>query len=211
MAFQQADQARARSLYQESLSRAWVVGDRWMLISVLAGVATWLAAQSLPEPALRLAGAVAALHESSGVSVRPDVQAALERGLELARSALPAAAASAAWEQGYTAPLQQVVADARALLAACPPDTTGAEPPPTGGRPNSPTCAPRRPRNPGGLTDREAEVLRLLAHGKTNRQIAADLVVSKYTVMRHISNLYTKLGVSTRAAATAFAVQEGLA
>ena len=62
-----------------------------------------------------------------------------------------------------------------------------------------------------GLTGRELEVLELVAAGKTNRQIATDLVISEKTVARHISNIFTKLGVSSRAAATAYAFRHGLA
>jgi DNA-binding CsgD family transcriptional regulator/tetratricopeptide (TPR) repeat protein len=63
---------------------------------------------------------------------------------------------------------------------------------------------------PGGLTAREVEVLRLVAGGKTNRSIAADLVLSEKTVARHVSNIFGKLGLSTRAAATAYAYEHGL-
>lgn len=62
----------------------------------------------------------------------------------------------------------------------------------------------------GGLTTREVEVLRLVAAGKTNREIAAVLVVSAHTVRRHIQNIFDKIGVSSRAAATAFAFQHDL-
>ncbi|HKQ01525.1 MAG TPA: LuxR C-terminal-related transcriptional regulator [Actinomycetes bacterium] len=61
-----------------------------------------------------------------------------------------------------------------------------------------------------GLTERELQVLRLLAAGKTNHAIASQLVVAEKTVDRHVTNLYTKLGVSSRAAATAFAYQHEL-
>ncbi len=64
---------------------------------------------------------------------------------------------------------------------------------------------------PGGLTDREAEVLKMVASGATNRSIAADLVVSERTVDRHVSNIFTKIDVSTRSAATAWAIRNGLA
>jgi ATP/maltotriose-dependent transcriptional regulator MalT len=63
---------------------------------------------------------------------------------------------------------------------------------------------------PGPLTAREAEVLRLVAQGRTNRQIAADLVISEHTVSRHLSNIFTKLGVTSRAAATAHAYEHQL-
>jgi len=62
----------------------------------------------------------------------------------------------------------------------------------------------------GGLTGREIEVLRLVAAGKTNRAIADDLVISDRTVGRHLSNIFDKLGVSSRAAATAWAYEHAL-
>jgi DNA-binding CsgD family transcriptional regulator len=61
-----------------------------------------------------------------------------------------------------------------------------------------------------GLSRRELEVLRLVAAGKSNREIAAALVISEHTVARHVHNLFTKLGVSSRAAATAFAFEHDL-
>jgi DNA-binding NarL/FixJ family response regulator len=61
-----------------------------------------------------------------------------------------------------------------------------------------------------GLTRRELEVLRLLCAGETNREIATNLVVSVRTVDRHVSNIYAKLGVSSRAAATTYAHEHGL-
>jgi DNA-binding CsgD family transcriptional regulator len=60
------------------------------------------------------------------------------------------------------------------------------------------------------LTNRELEVLRLLCAGQTNREIASSLVVSVRTVDRHVSNIYAKLGVSSRAAATSYAHEHGL-
>lgn len=61
-----------------------------------------------------------------------------------------------------------------------------------------------------GLTAREAQVLRLLATGKTNKALAAELFLSEKTVARHVSNIFAKLGVSSRAAATAYAYEHGL-
>ncbi len=68
----------------------------------------------------------------------------------------------------------------------------------------------RAPRPTGSLTAREVEVLRLAATGKTNRLIASDLFLSERTVARHMSNIFGKLGVSTRAAATAYAYEHDL-
>ncbi len=64
---------------------------------------------------------------------------------------------------------------------------------------------------PGGLTDREAEVLALVATGRTNREVADVLVLSEKTVARHLSNIFTKLDVSTRTEAAAFAYTHGIA
>jgi DNA-binding CsgD family transcriptional regulator len=63
---------------------------------------------------------------------------------------------------------------------------------------------------PAGLSAREAEVLRLVASGRSNAQIAADLVLSEKTVARHLSNIFTKLAVGSRTAATAYAFEHGL-
>lgn len=68
-----------------------------------------------------------------------------------------------------------------------------------------------RPALPDGLTEREAEVLALVASGRTNRQIAAELVISEKTVARHLANIFTKLGLASRTAAAAYAFTNGLA
>ena len=62
----------------------------------------------------------------------------------------------------------------------------------------------------GSLSEREAQVLRLLATGKTNRAIADELFISEKTVARHVSNIFDKLGVSSRTGATAWAFQHNL-
>ena len=67
-----------------------------------------------------------------------------------------------------------------------------------------------RPILPCGLTEREVEVLRLVAAGKTNPEIAAHLVLSEKTVGRHLSNIFSKIDVTTRTAAAAFAYQHQL-
>jgi DNA-binding NarL/FixJ family response regulator len=64
---------------------------------------------------------------------------------------------------------------------------------------------------PGGLSPREVQVLRLVAAGKSNREIAAELVISEHTVARHLQNMFAKMGVSSRSAATAFAFEHDIA
>lgn len=85
-----------------------------------------------------------------------------------------------------------------ALLARLGADTTAAR-----ARALRAATAP----SPNGLTGREVEVLCLVASGRTNKQLAGELGLSEKTVERHLSNIFTKIGVSTRAAATAFAFE----
>ncbi len=67
------------------------------------------------------------------------------------------------------------------------------------------------PSYPDGLTAREVEVLRLVASGRSNPEIAADLVLSEKTVARHLSNIFTKLDVRSRTAAAGYAFEHHLA
>jgi DNA-binding CsgD family transcriptional regulator len=66
------------------------------------------------------------------------------------------------------------------------------------------------PTGEHGLSPRELEVIKLVAAGRTNRQIATSLVISEHTVARHLQNIYAKLGVSSRGAAAAFAYEHAL-
>ena len=63
---------------------------------------------------------------------------------------------------------------------------------------------------PAGLTEREVEVLRLIAKGQANKQVAAQLGISRKTVGHHIEHIYAKAGVTTRAGATLFAMEHRL-
>jgi DNA-binding NarL/FixJ family response regulator len=63
---------------------------------------------------------------------------------------------------------------------------------------------------PSGLSAREVEVLRLVAAGSSNREVAEALVISPRTAEHHVQHIYAKIGVSTRAAAAMFAMQHGL-
>ena len=66
------------------------------------------------------------------------------------------------------------------------------------------------PKTAGALTEREVQVLKLVASGRTNRAIAGKLGISEKTVARHLSNIFNKLDLSSRAAATAYAYQHDL-
>ena len=74
--------------------------------------------------------------------------------------------------------------------------------------PGSP--GPRQAGAAGGLTTREVQVLALVAAGKSNRAIATELFLSEKTVERHLSNIFTKLGVGSRTAAAAYAFEHGI-
>ena len=69
---------------------------------------------------------------------------------------------------------------------------------------------PARTRWPEGLSDREVEVLRLVARGLSNREVAGELHISRRTAEHHVQHIYAKIGVSTRAAAALFAMEHGL-
>ena len=66
------------------------------------------------------------------------------------------------------------------------------------------------PTYPGGLTEREVEVLRLIASGKTNLEIAEELVIAEGTARRHVANIYEKIGAGNRAEATRYAIREAI-
>ena len=70
-----------------------------------------------------------------------------------------------------------------------------------------PTAAPAYP---DGLSQREVEVLRLVASGKTNLEIAGELVIAEGTARRHVANIYEKIGASNRTEATRYAIREGI-
>jgi DNA-binding NarL/FixJ family response regulator len=162
-------------------------------VRALEGLAAAAAGQGQSARALSLAAAAAGRRQAMGWGPTPAELQQLDRALAPARRALTEAVQAAAWARGQAMPLEQVVAEALEPVDALPDRSAG-------GR-----------RLPEGLTAREAEVLRLVTAGHTDRQIAAALTLSEGTVGRHLANVYNKLGVSSRAAATAFALRRGLA
>ncbi len=79
-----------------------------------------------------------------------------------------------------------------------------------GAEPDAASLESLRTTKTSPLTERELEVLRLVAAGRTNREIAAQLVISPHTVSRHLQNIFLKLDLSSRAAATAYAYEHKL-
>jgi non-specific serine/threonine protein kinase len=139
-----------------------------------------------PIRAAKLWGAAEALRERMGMYLSPCdlAHSGYERDLAAVRATLDEASFDAAWTEGRAMSFEQALE-----YALEEPTTHGV------------TSAP------AGLTRREMEVLRLVARGMSNREIAADLVLSEHTVHRHVSNVLGKLGVSSRTAAVAEAAR----
>ena len=155
-----------------------------------------LAAGRQPARALGLAGAAAALREIEGGVLTSAEANRLDRFLAPARRAVGRNEAMAAWATGRSTPLEQTIADAETLLAEPPTATV--------------LHATSEPVGLAGLTSRELAVLRLIAEGRSNREIADTLFVSRRTVTTHTTGIFTKLGVGSRTAAIAAARRLGL-
>ncbi len=188
----EGDYAAARRQYEESLAISGELGETWMIARGLVGLGVVVAAEHKLAWAVQLWGAAAALRDTLGVSIPPIERADYERSLSSARVHLGERAFAAAWAQGRAMTLQQALA------------AQGQKPPPT------PTTAITPSTYPAGLTIREVEVLRLLAGGLTDQQIADKLVLSPRTVHSHISSIYSKLAVTSRSAATRYAIEHHL-
>jgi non-specific serine/threonine protein kinase len=190
------DQAQAR--FAESLTICRDVGHRRRLAYALEGLAGVSAARGAMDRALRIAGAATALRERIGAPLWPAGLAALEQRLAPAWQRLGPARASECWAAGRALSLDDVVAEAlREDVAAA----DGAVAPPTD--------APGHPAHP--LTQREMEVVRQIARGRTNRQIAEALVITEGTAAVHVKHILNKLGLDSRAQVAAWAVRRGLA
>jgi predicted ATPase/DNA-binding CsgD family transcriptional regulator len=194
------DWSRARLLYEESLSEAWEASNMLETASCLEGLAGVVAVggASLSSVlwAAQLWGAAEALRETMGAPLPPVERATYEERVAAARSSIGKRIFSAYWAQGRSMTPEQALA-AQGNVAA---PSTDAGSPPAG---NSST-------NPAGLSAREVEVLRWVARGFTDAQVAAQLIISPRTVTSHLSSVYNKLGVTSRSAATRYAVEHQL-
>jgi predicted ATPase/DNA-binding CsgD family transcriptional regulator/DNA-binding XRE family transcriptional regulator len=166
-----------------------------MCLAALAGAA---AGQEKPELAARLLGAADALLEAIRSRLEPADAVEYRLNLAALRARLGHEAFDAAYEQGRAMPLDEAFETA-SQLGSPPADQTLA-----------PAATDARKPYPNGLTRREVDVLRLVAAGLTNAQIAERLVISLSTVEAHLYRIFNKLGVSTRGAAVRFAVEHGL-
>ena len=198
----QKDYTEARKLYEESLTISRSLGEKWVLSGSLIGLAEVVAAERQWAWAAQLWGAAETLRDAIGVPVPPIERAGYERAVASAKVHLGEKAFARAWRQGQISTLEEVLAlqgrepTAPATFLTTPPTTTTVNHPPV---------------FPDGLTAREVEVLQLLARGLTDFQIAEKLVLSHRTVHSHISSIYRKLAITSRSAATRYAIEHHIA
>jgi len=200
MACDKGDYVQAGAHLKESLALMQEIKNRRGIASVLEGFATLRAAQQQAWLAARLLGAAEVLREAIRAPVPPDELADYEQTLAATRTQLGEKNFSTAWAEGRSmTPEQALDAQETAQVALSVPT----EPP-------SPLPAKDSLAYPAGLTAREMEVLRLVAQGMTNPQIAERLILSLHTVNAHVRSIYTKLELNSRSALTRYAVEHHL-
>ncbi len=190
VASRQGDHARAEQLYRESLAALRGLGEKWLISLCLEELAGAACAQGEYARAARLWGAEETICEAIGATVRALYRADYEHGVQAAKRELGEEVFAAAWAEGRAMTLEGAVSYALE-------EVKGTVPSP-------------EPRHPAGLTDREVEVLRLVARGLTDAQVAEKLFLSRRTVNAHLRAIYGKLEVNSRAAATRFAIEHEL-
>jgi len=189
----EGDHIAARTMYEESLLRGLGLVD---IAPTIEGLAVVVAQQGETIWAVRLLAVAAALRDSLGAPLPPVYRADYERCVSAARAQVGEQAVAVAWAEGQSMTWEQA-------LAARGPVTIPSKIPPTL-LAKSPLTAP------SGLTRREVEVLRLLSQGLTDAQIAEQLVISPRTVNTHLKAIYGKIQVSSRSAATRYAIEQHL-
>lgn len=195
----QGDHAAALALYEESLAIARKIGSKLNIAICLEGVARVLATGKEPARAAQLWGAAEAIRETIGAPIWPVERSSYELSIAAVHARLGEKAYVAAWAEGRTMLLEETLVAQGSTMPMLSP----------AGRPAT-SQAKSRAASVAGLTRRENEVLRLLTMGLTSAQIASQLVISLTTVNTHVGSIYTKLGVSSRSAATRYAVEHHL-
>ncbi len=191
LAVQRGDYTAARSRLDEACAISSEYGDRWWLATTcLPSLARVHLAQGRAELGTCLLGCAEATRETIGVAIPAGMAGEHEAAVHGARAALGAEGFARAWAQGRAISPEEVLAVARDEASA---ETEGT-----------------RWAQSGDLTAREAEVLRLVARGMTDAQVADELIVSRRTVHAHLRSIYRKLEVSSRHAATRWALERRL-
>jgi non-specific serine/threonine protein kinase len=196
------DIGSAAARYAEALGLFRSLGNRVGMAQGLEALARCAALRGHMLLAIRLLGSCAALFGAIGATPPPDRDPAAHAAS--LRSRLSPEAFAEAWAAGLALRSADAVTEALALAAALVEETHG-EPPP---KPSSEALT--GPAAALGLTPREAEVLRLLAQGMSDREIADTLSISERTAGNHVQHAMQKIGVESRTAAAVFAVRNDL-
>jgi predicted ATPase/DNA-binding CsgD family transcriptional regulator len=183
------DLALAAARDRQSLSLYRDLGDRAGVAYALTGLAVIAAQLGHAVAAARLFGAAEAMREPIGLAVPRMMQQDYDRAIEMGRTAAGEERFAVAWSAGRDLTLEEAFALATTLRLDAPP--------------------PRAPL-PFGLTSRELEVLRMVAEGRTDQEIADALYIGYRTVTTHLTKILNKLGVDSRTAASTQAVRLGI-
>ncbi len=186
----------AKRYFGEALNLAVGIHFVPLVLYILAGVGEMLAAQGQAEEAKNVL-ALVARHPAIDYETRSWLDQSIDRfGIVLDIDASGDDKALKAAEAAIATPVDQAFALPSEHASAHASETQA--------------VAKRRDRSPFDLTDRELEVLRLIAQGKSNRQIADELVISANTAANHVKSILSKTGCANRAEATAFAGTHGI-
>jgi predicted ATPase/class 3 adenylate cyclase/DNA-binding CsgD family transcriptional regulator len=197
----EGDYERARALYEQCLAIVkQVVGFKRDTPFHLEGLAAVVAAQGALPWAAHLWGAAEVHRDGTGAPIPPAYRADYERSVASARSQLGEQAFTTAWSEGRSMTLDQVLGEQGKAPVTTPVETA---------QPARPMTKPSA-SYPDGLTAREVEVLCFIAKGLTDAQIAEQLVISPRTVNTHLTSIYGKIQVSSRAGATRYAMEHHL-
>ncbi len=197
VAFSQNKYQQAAACYQESLALRQESGEKEGVAAALEGLAGICAVQGQARSASRLLGAAETLRESTGVAIPPIDRAFNERIIATVYARLGEKAFTAARAEGRSMTPEQA-------LALQEPLTAMTQSPPLHTTPSPP------PAHPDELTAREVEVLRLVAEGLSDAQVAEQLIISPRTVQGHMRSIFNKINVNSRTAATRYAIEHKL-
>ena len=198
----QGNSEQARSLYKQSLSIATALERSGLIASCLQGLAALLSGQGHLTRAAYLWGAAETVRPDSIASLPRVLRASIEQARTNARRQLGDEPFVKALNNGKSMTIEQILTVEESAIV---PDQVPPSPTP------DLTTVQQAPSSfPADLTAREIEVLRLVARGLTDIQVAEQLVISPRTVNWHLSTIYSKLGVTSRSAATRYAIEHSL-